>query len=403
MFGGFAGGGRKSQSNNFIPVRGASTNGAIHLPKTGQTDSYRSGDDGDLEKGTAWAEPRFVENSDGTVRDKFTGLLWVKNTDAILGAMNWTNAINACEELVFAGRDHWRLPTKNELLSLIDYSQSSPALPQGHPFSDGNVDCWTSSSINSGFSNYAYRVAPVSGGIHGNEKKYSYSVWPVCEGVIVTSGVASATVDFRDYSFSISTAFGSPVPTAGTYSNYCWRSSEDCTITAAIETNEEYFVCSGWIGIGTSPASGIGNRTGEIILTNPVSSVVWNWVSAPPDSDDDGMKDVWESDNFGTLSAEAVADEDQDGQNNLHEYMFGSIPTNAASRFDFVGTPSQYGGYQLNFPTIQNRFYTVAYRNSLSSGGWTPFAGFLGNGTPALIIDPVSLSNRFYRVSVREE
>jgi hypothetical protein len=41
--------------------------------KTGQTTSYRSGDDGDLEKGVTWPNPRFTDNSDGTVTDNLTG------------------------------------------------------------------------------------------------------------------------------------------------------------------------------------------------------------------------------------------------------------------------------------------------------------------------------------------
>jgi Protein of unknown function (DUF1566) len=32
------------------------------------------------------------------------------------------------------GRKGWRLPTNQELASLIDPTQSNPALPSGHPF-----------------------------------------------------------------------------------------------------------------------------------------------------------------------------------------------------------------------------------------------------------------------------
>ena len=46
------------KKNNFAPV-----------PKTGQTTSYATGDDGQLEKGVAWPYPRFTDNGDGTVTD----------------------------------------------------------------------------------------------------------------------------------------------------------------------------------------------------------------------------------------------------------------------------------------------------------------------------------------------
>jgi len=43
------------------------------VPKTGQTTSYASGDDGDLELGTAWPSPRFTDHGNGTVTDNLTG------------------------------------------------------------------------------------------------------------------------------------------------------------------------------------------------------------------------------------------------------------------------------------------------------------------------------------------
>jgi hypothetical protein len=36
-------------------------NGPSQVPKTGQTTSYATGDDGDLEKGVAWPNPRFTD------------------------------------------------------------------------------------------------------------------------------------------------------------------------------------------------------------------------------------------------------------------------------------------------------------------------------------------------------
>lgn len=47
------------------------------VPPTGQTTSYVTGDDGALQKGRK-TSPRCVDNGDGTVTDKFTGLMWPK-------------------------------------------------------------------------------------------------------------------------------------------------------------------------------------------------------------------------------------------------------------------------------------------------------------------------------------
>lgn len=54
------------------------------VPKTGQTQSYTAGDDGDLQKGVAWPTPRFAGNGNGTVTDKLTGLIWLKNAKVFL-------------------------------------------------------------------------------------------------------------------------------------------------------------------------------------------------------------------------------------------------------------------------------------------------------------------------------
>lgn len=64
---------------------------------------------------------RFVDNNDGTVSDIVTGLMWQQAT---AGPMNWQAALAYAEGLGFAGHNDWRLPTVNELISMMDYSRS---------------------------------------------------------------------------------------------------------------------------------------------------------------------------------------------------------------------------------------------------------------------------------------
>jgi hypothetical protein len=64
----------------------------IDLPKTVQTESYVTGDDGDLEKGVAWLSPRFTDNGNDTVKDNLTGLIWLQDANCN-GAMTWSNAL----------------------------------------------------------------------------------------------------------------------------------------------------------------------------------------------------------------------------------------------------------------------------------------------------------------------
>ena len=73
---------------------GTANGGATYnagVPKTGQTTSSATGDDGDLEKGVTWPSPRFTNNSNGTVTDNLTGLIWLRNANCF-GQKAWATA-----------------------------------------------------------------------------------------------------------------------------------------------------------------------------------------------------------------------------------------------------------------------------------------------------------------------
>ena len=92
----------------------------IAIPKTGQTTSYQTGDDGTYQKGVAWPSPRFIVQGDtNTVMDNLTGLMWARNAN-LGGAMTWSNAVVYCEGLTYGGHSDWRLPNRRELLSLVN-------------------------------------------------------------------------------------------------------------------------------------------------------------------------------------------------------------------------------------------------------------------------------------------
>lgn len=85
---GMSAGLRKLSAGFVWPVRGGIA-GEISLPKTGQTACYSSegttvgcsstSQGGDLQAGVAWPVPRFKDNTDQTVTDRLTGLVWSKN------------------------------------------------------------------------------------------------------------------------------------------------------------------------------------------------------------------------------------------------------------------------------------------------------------------------------------
>ena len=70
-----------------------------------------------------------TDNGDGTVMDSITGLMWQKATAP--GTFTWEQALAYVVTLNstgFAGYTDWRLPDRNELQSLVDYTRYSPAI-----------------------------------------------------------------------------------------------------------------------------------------------------------------------------------------------------------------------------------------------------------------------------------
>lgn len=76
----------------------------------------------------------FHDNGDGTITDNATGLIWMQLDSGHLkagkkadGRLNWPEALKWAEELTFAGRSDWRLPSVKELQSIVDYTRSPDA------------------------------------------------------------------------------------------------------------------------------------------------------------------------------------------------------------------------------------------------------------------------------------
>jgi hypothetical protein len=74
---------------------------------------------------TDYGKNDFVDNGDGTVTDKATGLMWMKVDSGKFkaGKMNWQEALKWAENLEYAGYSDWRLPNAKELQSIVDYSR----------------------------------------------------------------------------------------------------------------------------------------------------------------------------------------------------------------------------------------------------------------------------------------
>jgi hypothetical protein len=185
--------GDKSPYSAYVwAVRGVSRPPAA-VWKTGQIQSYAAGDDGALQRGVPWPEPRFTDHGDGTVTDNLTGLMWLRDANCFFGSMHWQEALDKVADLnanpagyscsgYSAAYTDWRLPNRKERQSLTDFSQYYPPLPQGHPFLNVQSFSYWSSTTSATSTDYAWVVSMDSGHVNLNPKFAGHYVWPVRAG-----------------------------------------------------------------------------------------------------------------------------------------------------------------------------------------------------------------------------
>jgi len=131
------------------------------------------------------ASKRFETVLDGAgVLDKETGLVWEQSPDTT--GRTWANAIAYAYNKNVGGRKGWRLPTVEELASLVDTTvdthHSSPSLPSGHPFTNVQSNVYWSSTTNVDDASDAW-VVTFNGGVpaYGGKSTVFY-VWCVRGG-----------------------------------------------------------------------------------------------------------------------------------------------------------------------------------------------------------------------------
>jgi hypothetical protein len=180
--------GRKSQYYLTWPVAGP---GSSILPATGQKQCFDGeghvisprgeGQDGELRLGVAWPSSRFVLRGELVV-DRLTNLVWTRTAGFESEAVSWERALNgvlALNRACWGGIDNWRLPTINELESLVDAGQSEPALPEKHPFDNVREAYWSSTS--SSFEpDWCMALYMWKGAVGVGQKRGShFHAWPV--------------------------------------------------------------------------------------------------------------------------------------------------------------------------------------------------------------------------------
>jgi hypothetical protein len=114
------------------------------------------------------------------VFDKETGLVWEKSPST--NTFTWFNALTQCYTLGVGGRRGWRLPTIEELASLVDTSQPAPMLPAGNPFTGvEEADYWSATTDASNAAD-AWVVPFNNGDVGRGAKDSDRLVWCVRGG-----------------------------------------------------------------------------------------------------------------------------------------------------------------------------------------------------------------------------
>ena len=138
------------------------------LPKSGQTSCWNTdgtvqnpclagdqadgGQDGYYQKGMTSA---FVDNSNNTITDNTTGLMWKKCSEGLSGAtcatgsassLTWRQGLSACEADTTAGYTDWRLPNRLELSTIVNLQNASPAINTTYFPATQSSSYWSSST-----------------------------------------------------------------------------------------------------------------------------------------------------------------------------------------------------------------------------------------------------------------
>ena len=97
-----------------------------------------------------------IDNNNGTVSDRETGLTWQQTENCCSGQRL---ARNYCEALVLAGHDDWRLPNIKELESIVDDEANHPSINTVFfPLTATNILGFWSSTAYAADTHYFWKV-----------------------------------------------------------------------------------------------------------------------------------------------------------------------------------------------------------------------------------------------------
>ena len=145
----------------------------------------------------------YVDHADGTVTHTPTGLMWqrcavgqtlsAERCTDTAGDYTWEQATQLSSSL--GGYTDWRLPTEDELISLVDYNAATIPAINAQIFPDTSASNFWSASANSDFSSNAWYVSFSNGYANGYGYKSSYyQARLVRVDTLVTTSTTTTTI-----------------------------------------------------------------------------------------------------------------------------------------------------------------------------------------------------------------
>ncbi len=113
-----------------------------------------------------------IKTDDGSIHDKDNEYDWHKAQSVFIAELNATG---------FGGFSDWRLPTIEELSSIVDNERDNPAIDTAYFPNTRPAEYW-SATTSDREPNYAWCVCFGSGSLGGDYKSYSYYVRAVRGG-----------------------------------------------------------------------------------------------------------------------------------------------------------------------------------------------------------------------------
>jgi hypothetical protein len=255
----------------------------------------------DSSKGTSYCvravrggrtENHFIDNGNGTITDTSTGLMW-QQAYLVQSECGWEPVLTMCENLALGGYSDWRLPNRNELQSIVNYSSYNPATYLYIPV--GMRGFW-SSTTDAGNTGVAWYVDFYDGVIGGYFKDYGRFFRAVRGGQAGPFG-----------SLGISNSGNGVVKSTDgkiDCGSDCWEGYDTSTLVTLRATPNSGSIFTGWSGGGCT-------GTGDCILTIDIGVSTIVTATFEADTDGDGIFDP--EDNCPSVPNSGQTDSDGDG------------------------------------------------------------------------------------------